>query len=167
MSSSASSSSKKRKRDDDDVDLYMSSSASSSCNKRKRDDDVVDLSKADDVETFENVPDPIYIYNSASLQVNDAVKNIQQEYLDAHETHKGHIRNLLVEVNNIYQAQNQMRRALREIDRYAVPNYDLNLCLEAVKNMKHIARRELRGTLSGDEDDTKAILEFIDKRAEN
>ena len=140
----------------------MSSSASSSSNKRKRGDDVVDLSTADDVETFENVPDPIYIYNSASIQVNDAVKNIQQEYLDAHETHKGHIRDICEEVNNIVQAHNQMRRAFRQIDKYAVPNEDLEMCLEAVKNMKHIARRELRGTLPGDEEDETAILPFID-----
>jgi hypothetical protein len=145
----------------------MSSSATSSCNKRKRGergDDVVDLSADVPVETFEDAPDPIHIYNSASLQVNDAVRNIQREYNGARDEKKRTIRNLLVEVNNIVEAQYQMRRALRQIDRFAVPNEDLGKCLEAVKQMKLVARRELRGTLPGDEEMERAILPFIDER---
>jgi hypothetical protein len=66
----------------------MSSSATSSCNKRKRGergDDVVDLSADVPVETFEDAPDPIHIYNSADIQVNDAVRNIQREYNGARD----------------------------------------------------------------------------------
>jgi hypothetical protein len=38
------------------------------------------------------------------------------------------------------------------------------MCLEAVKQIKLVARRELRGTLPGDEEDRRAILPFIDER---
>jgi hypothetical protein len=118
------------------------------------------------VTTFEDVPDPIHIYHSASIQVNDAVRIIQAEYNDAQETHRQHLRDALEQVNNIVEAQYQMRIALRQIDRYAVPNEDLRRCLEAVKQMKNIARRELRGTLPGDEEREEAILPFIDARIE-
>jgi hypothetical protein len=118
------------------------------------------------VTTFENVPDPIHIYNSASIQVNDAVRIIQAEYNGAQETHRQHLRDALEQVNNIVEAQYQMRRALRQIDIFAVPNEDLRRCLEAVKQMKNIARRELRGTLPGDEEREEAILPFIDARIE-
>jgi hypothetical protein len=66
-------------------------SSSATCNKRKRGDnvvDLVDLSADVPVETFEDAPDPIHIYNSASLQVNDAVRNIQREYNGARDNQK-------------------------------------------------------------------------------
>ena len=118
------------------------------------------------VTTFEDVPDPIHIYHSASIQVNDAVRIIQAEYIGASQSHREHLRDALEQVNNIVEAQYQMRIALRQIDRYAVPNEDLRRCLEAVKQMKNIARRELRGTLPGDEEREEAILPFIDARIE-
>lgn len=116
--------------------------------------------------TFENVPDPIHYYYSASLKVNHAVSKLQEEYINAGDTRKYYLRDALEEVNNIVQAQYQMRRALRQIERFAVPNEDLDLCLKAVEQMKLIARRELRDTLPGDEGRTLAILPFIDKRIE-
>jgi hypothetical protein len=186
MFSPASSSSNKRKRDvvdlsaeDTNVETLENVSNENAENVETLDDDVsvetlvetlenVENEETIDddvpVTTFENVPDPIHIYNSASIQVNDAVRIIQAEYNGAQEPHRQHLRDILEVVNNIVQAQYQMRRALRQIDIFAVPNEDLRRCLEAVTQIKHIARRELRGTLPGDEEREEAILPFIDER---